>query len=188
MKLLIFEHPSDCYYRFYKKKNTLSCPLNVLENSFLVIVVPFWTFMDSNIDTKIKPARLILGDPWWKRVRLGLQEYFFFVKLQSKSSQTRSWLCFTPVTTRTRTTRRTPHQKYQLLLTGFWWYFKGSFLGTSRTDSDSHGDICPNNICPGDIWPYQEYLSCYWPNFDETLNILNRCQLPCWHLSRKFAS
>jgi len=39
--------------------------------------------------------------------------------------------------------------------------FKGSFLATSRTDSDSHGDICPSNICPGDICPYQEYLSCY---------------------------
>ena len=39
--------------------------------------------------------------------------------------------------------------------------FKGSFLATSRTDSDSHGDICPSNICPGNICPYQEYLRCY---------------------------
>ena len=31
------------------------------------------------------------------------------------------------------------------------------------------GDICPGNICPGDICPYQEYLSCKWPDFDETL-------------------
>ena len=26
--------------------------------------------------------------------------------------------------------------------------------------------ICPRNICP-----YQEYLSCYWPDFDETLQV-----------------
>ena len=54
----------------------------------------------------------------------------------------------------------------QLLLTRFWWNFKGRFLGTSRTDSNCHGDICP-----GDIYPYQEYLSCYWPNFDKTLKV-----------------
>ena len=29
--------------------------------------------------------------------------------------------------------------------------------------------ICPGDICPGDICPYQEYLSCYWPDFDQTL-------------------
>ena len=34
-------------------------------------------------------------------------QFCFGVKLQSKSSQTRSWLCFTPVTTRTTRTRRT---------------------------------------------------------------------------------
>ena len=32
-------------------------------------------------------------------------------------------------------------------------------------------DICPGIICPGDICPYQEYLSCYWPDFDETLKV-----------------
>ena len=47
----------------------------------------------------------------------------------------------------------------QLLLTRFWWNFKGSILGTSRTDSNCHGDICLGNICLGDICPYQEYLS-----------------------------
>ena len=31
-------------------------------------------------------------------------------------------------------------------------------------------DICPGNICPGDICPYQQYLSCYWPDLDQTLN------------------
>ena len=59
----------------------------------------------------------------------------------------------------------------QLLLTRFWWNFKGRFLWTSRTDSNCQGDICPRNICPRDICPYQEYLSCYWPDFDETLQV-----------------
>ena len=58
----------------------------------------------------------------------------------------------------------------QLLLTRFWWNFKGRFLWTFRTDSNCQGDICPRNICPRDICPYQEYLSCYWPDFDETLH------------------
>ena len=35
------------------------------------------------------------------------------------------------------------------------------FLEKSRTDSNYHGDICPGNICLGDICPYQEYLNCY---------------------------
>ena len=59
----------------------------------------------------------------------------------------------------------------QLLLTQFWWNFKGRFLWTSRTDSTCHGDICPGNICPRDICPNQEYLSSYWTDFDETLKI-----------------
>ena len=59
----------------------------------------------------------------------------------------------------------------QLLRTRFWWNFKGSFLWTFRTNSNCQGDICPFNICPCDICPYQEYLSCYWPDFDETLKV-----------------
>ena len=59
----------------------------------------------------------------------------------------------------------------QLLLTRFWWNFKRRLLVTSRTDSNCHSDICPSNICPGDNCPYQEYLNCYWPNFDETLKV-----------------
>ena len=31
-------------------------------------------------------------------------------------------------------------------------------------------DICPGIICPGDICQYQQYLSCYWPDLDQTLN------------------
>ena len=56
----------------------------------------------------------------------------------------------------------------QLLLTWFWWNFKYRFLGTS-TDFKCNSDICPGNICPSDIYPYQEYLSCYWPDFEKTL-------------------
>ena len=29
---------------------------------------------------------------------------------------------------------------------------------------------CPGNICPGDICPYQQYVSGYWPDFDQTLS------------------
>ena len=54
----------------------------------------------------------------------------------------------------------------QLLITWFWWKFKDLFLGTSRTDSNCHCDICLGNICQ-----YQKYLSCYEPDFDETLNV-----------------
>ena len=52
-----------------------------------------------------------------------------------------------------------------------WWNFRGRLLGTSRTDSSCHSDICPGNICPGYICLYQEYLNCYWPDFDETLKV-----------------
>ena len=41
----------------------------------------------------------------------------------------------------------------------------------SRTDSNCHGDICPDNICLRDICPYQEYFGCYWSDFDETLKV-----------------
>merc|ERR1712115_479200 len=58
----------------------------------------------------------------------------------------------------------------QLLLTQFGPNFKHRVLGTSRTDSNCHHDIFPDNICPGDICPYQQYLSCYWPDLDQTLN------------------
>ena len=61
----------------------------------------------------------------------------------------------------------------QLLLPWFWRNFKGSFLGTSRTDTNYQVNICPGNICPSGICPYQEYLSCYWPNFDETFNVVS---------------
>ena len=59
----------------------------------------------------------------------------------------------------------------QLLLTRFWWNFKGRFLWTLRTDSNCQCHISPRNICPHDICPYQEYLSFYWPDFDETLQV-----------------
>ena len=56
------------------------------------------------------------------------------------------------------------------IITRFWPNFKGRFLETFRTDFKCHSDICPGNICPGDICRYQPYLSCYWPDLDQTLN------------------
>ena len=64
----------------------------------------------------------------------------------------------------------------QLLLTQFWWNFKGRFLGTFRTDSNCQGYKYQGKICPHDICPYQEYLSCFWPDFDQTL------KLPFWDI------
>ena len=56
----------------------------------------------------------------------------------------------------------------QLLLTRLWPNFKGRFLGLSWTNFNYCSNICPGNFCSGDICPYQEYLSCYWPIFDQT--------------------
>ena len=43
-------------------------------------------------------------------------------------------------------------------------WFHAESLGVSKTDSTYQDDIFPGNICP-----YQEYLNCYWPNFDKAL-------------------
>ena len=51
-------------------------------------------------------------------------------------------------------------------MTQFWPHLKPLFLGLSWTDSFCHSDICPGDICPD-----QEYLSCHWPDFDQMLNI-----------------
>ena len=59
----------------------------------------------------------------------------------------------------------------QLLFTRFSLNFNGGFLGTSRTSTNCYGDICAGNTCPCDICSYQEYLSCDWPNFDQTLGV-----------------
>ena len=59
----------------------------------------------------------------------------------------------------------------QLLLTWFWQNLNGTLLGTSRTHSKYHCDICLGIICPGDICPYQENLGCYWLDFEETLKV-----------------
>ena len=53
-----------------------------------------------------------------------------------------------------------------LLLTQFLPNFKHMFLGPSWTVFNCHSNICLGNICP-----YQEYLRCYWPNFDKTLKV-----------------
>ena len=85
--------------------------------------------------------------------------------IQQKLSLTRKWLC-------------TPHPTHhtnsmsgisQLSLTWFWPNFKHWFLWLYWTDFNYHCDFCPGNICPGNICQYQEYLSCYWPDLDETL-------------------
>ena len=55
----------------------------------------------------------------------------------------------------------------QLLLARLWPNLKGRFLGPFLTYSNCHNDICSGNICP-----YQEYLSCHWPDFDETLKVI----------------
>ena len=49
--------------------------------------------------------------------------------------------------------------------------FTGRLLWYSLTDANCHGDICPGNICPDKIGPCQDYLSCYWPDFDKTLKV-----------------
>ena len=60
---------------------------------------------------------------------------------------------------------------FQLLLTRFWPNFKCRFLGPSWTDSKCQSGVCPGNICPCNICPYQDYISCYWLDFDQTLNV-----------------
>ena len=59
----------------------------------------------------------------------------------------------------------------ELLLTRFWWHFKGRYLGTSRTDSNCHRDICPC-IMHHLSWRQlsmsgisQQLLTQFWPNF-----------------------
>ena len=54
----------------------------------------------------------------------------------------------------------------QLLPTRFWLN-----LGPSWTDFNCHDEICLGNICPGDFFPYQKYLSCYWQEFYQTLKV-----------------
>ena len=49
--------------------------------------------------------------------------------------------------------------------------FGSNFKHRVPTDYNCHHNICQGNICPWDICPYQLYLSCYWPDFDQTLNI-----------------
>ena len=60
---------------------------------------------------------------------------------------------------------------FQLLLTWLWPNFKDRFLGPFLTYSNCPYDIFSGNICPSDICPYQEYLSCHWPDFDQTLKV-----------------
>ena len=65
----------------------------------------------------------------------------------------------------------------QLLLARFGSNFKQRVLGTYTTVYNCHPDICPGNICPRDICSYQQYLSCYWTNLDQTLTTAFRSHL-----------
>ena len=41
------------------------------------------------------------------------------------------------------------------------------FLLQTLTNANFQDDIFPNSICPGDIYPYQQYHSYYCPTFDQ---------------------
>ena len=107
------------------------------------------------------------------RGRVRFQDTFKLSKPQPNTTQrlglTIKWLCIHHHPPPTH--RNSMSAISQLLLTRFWWNFKGRFLWTFRTDSICQGDICPHNTCSRNICPYQEYLSCYWPDSDETLQI-----------------
>ena len=127
------------------------------------------------------PINISMGFISYKNTITGLVVYLLIVKTPTqpqlnltKLGLTRNWL-YTTTTTTTHppptTTGNSMSAISQLLLVRFWWNFKGSFLGASRTDSNYQVNICLGNICPGDICPHQEYLSSYWPDFDETLMV-----------------
>ena len=59
----------------------------------------------------------------------------------------------------------------QLLQNRFSQNFENMFFGTSSRDTNYHIDVCPINISNGNICPYQEYLSCNWPDFDHTFKV-----------------
>ena len=95
-------------------------------------------------------------------------------KSQHNSTSTKhnlSWVRHENDPTTPPTHRNSMSAVYPLLLTRYWWNLKRRFLGTSRTDSNYQDNICLGNICPGHICPHQKYLTCYWTNFDETLNL-----------------
>ena len=53
-------------------------------------------------------------------------------------------------------------------------------LEPSLTDANRYGDIYPVNICPDDICPYKEYLSCYQLNCDQTSKVDSKKKI--WRL------
>ena len=59
----------------------------------------------------------------------------------------------------------------QLLLNRFLQNFKRRFLELCWTNSMCQSDICPGNICPCNICPYQDYISCYWLDCDQTSKV-----------------
>ena len=58
-----------------------------------------------------------------------------------------------------------------LLMARFWPNFKGRFLEPFWTYFNCNGDIFLGKICPSDVCPYQQYISWYWPDFDQILKV-----------------
>ena len=103
---------------------------------------------------------------------LTFEPFQLIAKLSSSLQLSKTWtrVGFTfPSNNHNNNDNKNPQLISQLLLTQFWPNFKSRFLGTYRTDFSCQHDICPGNISPGDICPYQQYLRFYWPNFDQTL-------------------
>ena len=74
----------------------------------------------------------------------------------------------------------------QLLLSRFWWNFKGRFLESSLTDANRYGGICPVNICPGNNSPNQEYACFYWLEFDQTIKVDSKKNVLKFFWARSF--
>ena len=96
-----------------------------------------------------------------------------FAKLNLNSTQFKSIeveIALIPISPATHPPATHP-KKYisQLLVAQFGPNFKERFLGPFLTDANRHTDIYPSNICFRNICPYKEYLSWYWPDFDQTL-------------------
>ena len=73
-----------------------------------------------------------------------------------------------------------PQRQCQQYISCYWNDFDQTFkigLGPSWTDFNCYNDICSGNIYPGDICPYQEYLSWNWPDYRNLSFILYKHEL-----------
>ena len=123
------------------------------------------------------------------KIRTVLHNDFAKLSLNSTSTSIEAEIALFPFSdthppdhppTRKSTTTNSMSGISQLLLVRFGPNFKGRFLGTSRTDYISYGDICPGYICPGDICPIsgisQLLLTQFGPNFRDRLARLSQVQ------------